>query len=99
MVGVLPAVISSGERALHALSARPKVEGDSEGTKSGMANFYIGIGNAMQQRWGPANRALRAALPAVKGNPVYEANALFNLGLANYSLGKPLGDKAQMRTA
>ena len=23
--------------------------------------------------------------------------ALFDLGLANYSLGKPLGDKAQMR--
>ncbi len=90
-------VISGGERALHALDSRPKVEGGGEGAKSGMANFYVGIGNAMQQRWGPANRSLRAALPALKGNPVYEANALFNLGLANYSLGKPLGDKRQMR--
>jgi hypothetical protein len=90
-------VVSGGERALRALGSRPKVEGDTEGAKSGMANFYVGIGNAMQQRWGPANKALRASLPALKGNPVYEANALFNLGMANYSLGKPLGDKAQMR--
>jgi tetratricopeptide (TPR) repeat protein len=96
--GRAAAVISSAEHAAHALETRPKVEGGGEGTKLGMANFYIGIGNAMEQRWGPANKALRAGLPAVKGNPVYEANAMFSLGMANYRLGKVLGDKAQMRT-
>jgi tetratricopeptide (TPR) repeat protein len=90
-------VISSANRALEALNSRPKVEGGGEGAKIGTANFFIGIGNAMQQRWGPANKALRAALPAVKGESIYEANALFSLGLANYTLGKALGDKSQMR--
>jgi tetratricopeptide (TPR) repeat protein len=90
-------VISSANRALEALNSRPKVEGVNEGGTIARANFYIGIGNAMQQRWGPANKALRAGLPAVKGEPSYEANALYNLGLANYQLGKALGDKSQMR--
>jgi tetratricopeptide (TPR) repeat protein len=90
-------VTASASRALEALSSRPKVEGGNEGGKIGNANFFIGIGNAMQQRWGPANKALRAALPAVKGESIYEANALFNLGMANYTLGKAIGDKGQMR--
>jgi hypothetical protein len=51
----------------------------------------------MQMRYGPANKALRAALPTVKSNTQLYAIALFDLGLANYSLGKPVGDKAQMR--
>ena len=63
----------------------------------GSANFYTGVGYALQMRYGPANKALRAALPAIKGNQQPYAIALFYLGLANYSLGKPLGDKAQMR--
>jgi tetratricopeptide (TPR) repeat protein len=90
-------VISSAEKALEALNSRPKVEGGNEAGKIGSANFFIGVGNAMQQRWGPANKSLRSALPALKGEPTYEANALFTLGLANYSLGKAVGDKAQMR--
>jgi hypothetical protein len=51
----------------------------------------------MEMRYGPANKALKAALPAIKDNQQLYAIALFDLGLANYSLGKPLGDKAQMR--
>jgi hypothetical protein len=62
-----------------------------------MAQFYTGIGNAMDMRWGPANRALKAALPSLKGNQAYYGVALFDLGLANYQIGKPIGDKAQMR--
>lgn len=90
-------VISNATRAMEALNSRPKTEGGNEGGKVATANFFVGIGNAMQQRWGPANRSLRAALPALKGEPTYEANALFNLGMANYSLGKTIGDKGQMR--
>lgn len=93
------ATIASGNRALEALNSRPKVEGGNEGGKVATANFFIGVGNAMQQRWGPANKSLRAALPGLKGEPTYEANCLFTLGLTNYSLGKAVGDKAQMRDA
>jgi tetratricopeptide (TPR) repeat protein len=89
--------IASANHALEALNSRPKVDGGNEGSKTAQANFFIGMGNGMQQRWGPANKALRAALPALKGEPTYEANALFTLGLANYSLGKAIGDKGQMR--
>jgi tetratricopeptide (TPR) repeat protein len=89
--------IGSANHALEALNSRSKVEGGNEGGKIGEANFYIGMGNGMQQRWGPANKALRAALPSLKGDPTKEANALFTLGLANYSLGKAIGDKGQER--
>jgi tetratricopeptide (TPR) repeat protein len=97
-------VISYAAKAAEAVNTRPKREGVSDSDwatqKSvllGTANFYTGVGNAMEMRYGPANRALRAALPAIKGNTGLYAVALFDLGLANYQLGKPLGDKAQMR--
>ena len=91
-------------KAAEAINTRGKREGVSDADwatqKSvllGTAQFYIGVGNAMDIRFGPANRALRAALPAIKGNSQLYSIALFDLGLANYSLGKPVGDKAQMR--
>src|SRR5271166_944176 len=97
-------VISYGSKAAEAISTRGKREGVSDADwatqKSvllGTAQFYIGVGNAMEMRFGPANKALRAALPAIKGNSQLYAVALFDLGLANYSLGKPVGDRAQMR--
>jgi len=97
-------VISYGSKAAEAINTRGKREGVSDADwatqKSvllGTAQFYIGVGNAMDMRFGPANRALRAALPAIKGNSQLYSIALFDLGLANYSLGKPVGDKAQMR--
>lgn len=91
------AVTASANKALEALNGRQKVEGGNEAGKAATANFFIGTGSAMEQRWGPANKALRAALPGLKGEPTYEANALFELGLANYQLGKAIGDKGQMR--
>jgi len=97
-------VISWAGKAADAANSRTKREGQSDSDwatqKSllvGTANFYSGVGNTMEMRYGPANRALRAALPAIKGNQALYAIALFDLGLANYSLGKPVGDKAQMR--
>jgi tetratricopeptide (TPR) repeat protein len=97
-------VISYAAKAAEAVGTRTKREGVSDSDWAsqknallGSANFYTGVGYAMQMRYGPANKALKAALPAVKGNPQLYAIALFDLGLANYSLGKPVGDKAQMR--
>jgi hypothetical protein len=51
----------------------------------------------MQSRFGPAEKALRIALPAVKNDPTLGAYAYFHLGLSIYQLGKPLGDKSRMR--
>jgi len=98
------AVISYAAKASEAVSTRAKREGVSDSDwaaeKSellGRANFYTGIGYTMQMRYGPANKALKAALPAIRGNQQLYAIALFDLGLANYQLGKPVGDRAQMR--
>ncbi|HTS48819.1 MAG TPA: hypothetical protein VMH05_12800 [Bryobacteraceae bacterium] len=92
------AVRSSANRALEALNGRPKVEGGNEAGKVADANFFLGVGDAMQQRWGPAIKSLRASLPSLKGG-TYEATALFDLGLANYQFGKSIGDKGQIREA
>jgi hypothetical protein len=98
------AVVSYAAKATEAASSRTKREGVSDADWNnqkaaliGTANFYTGVGYAMEMRYGPANKALKAALPSIKGNQQLYAIALFDLGLANYSLGKPLGDKAQMR--
>jgi hypothetical protein len=98
------AVISYAAKASEAANSRAKREGVSDADWAtqknallGSANFYTGVGYTMQMRYGPANKALKAALPAIKGNQQLYAIALFDLGLANYQLGKPLGDKAQMR--
>jgi tetratricopeptide (TPR) repeat protein len=97
-------VTSYASKAAEAINTRGKREGVSDSDWSaqksallGTANFYTGVGNAMEMRWGPANKALKAALPAIRGNQQYYGIALFDLGLANYNLAKPLGDKAQMR--
>jgi hypothetical protein len=97
-------VVSYAAKAAEVLNTRAKREGVSDAEWSsqkaallGTANFYTGVGYTMQMRYGPANKALRAALPAIKGNQQTYAIALFDLGMANYSLGHSLGDKAQMR--
>jgi hypothetical protein len=102
--GKADAVVSYSTKAAEAAGSRAKREGVSDadwGTQKavliGTANFYTGVGYALEMRYGPANKALKAALPAIKGSQQSYATALFYLGLANYSLGKPLGDKAQMR--
>jgi len=93
-----------GERALEAINSRPKEEGISDADWAakkediiGRANWYVGVGYSLEARYGPANKSLRVALPLLKGNEQLRAMCLFYLGLANYQLGKPLGDKAQMR--
>ncbi len=97
-------VISYGSKAAAAMNSRTKPEGMSDSDwatkKQGIlasANFYVGQGYTMEGRYGPANKSLRAALGSIKGNEQLYAIALFDLGLANYNLGKTIGDKAQMR--
>ena len=68
-------VVSLAAKAAEAINTRPKREGVSDADWAtqkaallGSANFYTGVGYAMQMRFGPANKALRAALPAIRGN-------------------------------
>jgi tetratricopeptide (TPR) repeat protein len=89
---------------LDALGSRPKPEGMSDADWAskkamllGRANWIAGMAYASQSKLGPADKALRAALPSVKGEPQMAAPALFQLGLANYQLGKSLGDKSKMK--
>jgi len=96
-------VISYGNRALEAINSRQKEQGMSDAEWATMkanivggANCYVGIGYSLEQKWGPANKSLRAALPEVKDEDL-RGTALFYLGLANYSLGKLVGDRSQMR--
>ena len=95
---------ANATRAVDAISSRSKPEGVSDAdwaTKKaaslGRANWIAGIAYASQQKWGPADKALRAALPSIKGDPQLLPLALFHLGLANYNLGKVIGDKGKTR--
>ena len=96
--------VSYATRAQEALGSKPKPEGMSDSDwaskKSAMfgrANWIAGVGYGAVGKYGPANKALRAALPSVQGNSQLTATALFYLGLSNYQLGKTLTNRAQMR--
>lgn len=97
-------MIAYGEKALGALGSRTKEAGMSDAewaTKKeemeGSAHWYVGVGYSLEGKYGPANKTLRTALPMLKSNEQLRGMALFYLGLANYSLGKAIGDRGQMR--
>lgn len=61
--------------------------------------YFAGLGQAAQQRWGPADKALRAALEHIKGESGMYAEALFQLGIADYQLSHLTHDKVMLRSA
>jgi tetratricopeptide (TPR) repeat protein len=99
-----PSMVTYGGKALEAIGSRTKEEGMSDADWAakkegiiGTANWYVGVGYSLEGKYGPANKSLRVALPLLKGNEQLRGMALFYLGLANYSLGKAIGDRGQMR--
>jgi len=62
----------------------------------GPSYYMAGMVFAGRSRWVDADQNLRAALPYVKGSPATYANALFQLGIANYNLGKMTMNKAKV---
>jgi tetratricopeptide (TPR) repeat protein len=97
-------MISYGDKALEAINGRTKEEGmsDAEWTTVkddiiGRAHWYVGVGYSLEGKYGPANKSLRVALPMLKGSEQLRGMCLFYLGLANYSLGKAIGDRGQIR--
>jgi tetratricopeptide (TPR) repeat protein len=99
-----PSMVTYGGKALEAIGSRTKEEGMSDADWAakkegiiGSANWYVGVGYSLEGKYGPANKSLRVALPLLKGNEQLRGMALFYLGLANYNLGKVIGDRGQMR--
>jgi tetratricopeptide (TPR) repeat protein len=62
----------------------------------GPSYYMAGMAYAATSHWVDADKNLRAALSYVKGNPTTYANALFQLGIANYNLGKMTMNKAKV---
>jgi len=62
----------------------------------GPSYYMAGKVYAASSRWVDADKYLRAALPFAKGNPAMQAEALFQLGIANYNLGKMTMSKARI---
>lgn len=97
-------MVTYGDKAMEAINSRKKEEGMSDAdwaaekeSIAARANWDVGVGYSLEGRWGPANKALRAALPLLKNNEQLRGECLFYLGLANYNIGKAIGDRGQIR--
>lgn len=65
----------------------------------GRGYWFAGCANAAQQKWGPADKALRAALPHIKGETALYSEALFQLGIADYQLAHITHDRVMLKDA
>jgi hypothetical protein len=95
--------LSYANRLVAALGKRPKPENlpaaDWERERDaslGRGYFIAGAVYAEKNRWIEADKDLRAALPLIKGQESMLGAALFQLGVANYTIGKATLDKAKM---
>jgi hypothetical protein len=62
----------------------------------GPSYYMAGLAYAGTAHWVDADKNLRASLSYAKGNSTTYANALFQLGIANYNLGKMTLSKAKV---
>jgi hypothetical protein len=99
----MPQCGAYAERLLVALAKAPKPEtipaADWEKKKTmmrGRAHWMAGMAHAARQDFVGANQDLRAALPLISGVPEMTASALFQLGIANYQLGRQSVNRAQI---
>jgi tetratricopeptide (TPR) repeat protein len=71
--------------------AKPDLVSDADWQKRkdhllGWGQWMTGVVYCTQEKFGEANKVLRAALPLLEGDDEYKAGALFNLGIANSHL-------------
>jgi len=92
------------ERLIAALAKHPKPDtiaaADWErkrGIALGRAYWTAGVVHYEKQQFYQADQDLRAALPFIKGIDAMLGPALFDLGVANYNLGKQFLKPAQIR--
>lgn len=90
-------VIEYGEKMVQVINSKPKPEGISgadwakrKALISGLGYYMAGKTYFDENKLTAANKALRAALPFLEGNELLKARAetLFDLGLANYKMGR-----------
>ena len=88
-------VLAYANRLIELMSTKPKPEGVADAdwdkkknTTIGLANWMAGMSAAGQNRLAQADKSLRAALPYIKDNEQLLAPALFQLGIANYQMGR-----------
>ena len=104
--GDLGTASTLGQRVVAAMSKETKPEGMAQadwdrkrGTALGHGYYAIGMANATGNKYYEVDRNLRAALPFIKGNNALLGPALFQLGVANYQLGRQLLDRQRMMQA
>jgi hypothetical protein len=95
--------LTYANRLIAALGKRPKPENLSaadwekqKNTELGQGYYMSGMVYAGKSQFTQANKNLRAALPLIQGNETMMAYALFQLGVANYQLGKMTLNRGQM---
>jgi len=87
--------IAAAEQASQLADSTEKPEGVAEADWptwktqiQGRAGWIAGVSYAAVNKWAPADKALRAALPGLQGDKNLLAEALFFLGLADYRLAE-----------
>jgi tetratricopeptide (TPR) repeat protein len=95
-----------GQRMVNAMNKETKPEGmaqaDWDRKRSlalGHGYYAMGMAAAAGNRYYEVDRNLRAALPFIRGNNTMLGPALFQLGVANYQLGRTLLDRQRMLQA
>jgi hypothetical protein len=88
-------VLNYSSKLVDLMGSKPKPEGVSDAdwekkktTMIGLAHWMAGMTSAGQKQLAQADKSLRAALPYIKDNEQLLAPALFQLGLANYQMGR-----------
>ena len=78
-------------KVVQSLGAKPKPEGVSDADwniRKGLGYYYNGKQYFNENKFGPADEALRKALPLVDSNAALKAETLFFLATADYKLEK-----------
>ena len=95
-----------GQRIVSVMEKEAKPEGMAQadwdrkrGLALGHGYYALGMAAAAGNRYFDVDRNLRAALPYIRGNNAILGPALFQLGVANYQLGRQLLDRQRMLQA
>lgn len=98
--------LTYGQRLVSAMSKADKPEGmaqaDWDRKRSvalGQGYYAVGMVYAASNKFFDSDKALRAALPYIKGNPAMYGPALFQLGVANFQLGVQTNNKKRVLEA
>jgi tetratricopeptide (TPR) repeat protein len=98
--------LSYSTKLAELMQSKAKPEGTAEAdwekkkqTLLGLAYWMQGVDYNGKNQFVQADKALRQALPLVKGNSQLEPIVLFQLGVADFQLGKTSKNRAMMREA